>query len=75
MSSTFKLQENVTEILNIVGRNLNLKSFKVVTANNKVIQIPFCLTVELHEVNIGFRDISMINWFHNDSPLYPHHQK
>ena len=61
--------------MNVIGRNLNLKSFKVLTAGNKIIQIPFCLTVELHEVNIAFRDMGIINWFSTDSPLYPVHQK
>jgi hypothetical protein len=74
MGNTFKFQEDIKGLLNIIGRNLNLKSFNIITSTKSSMQIPFCLTVELHQVNFAFRNMSIINWFNPESKFYPSHQ-
>jgi hypothetical protein len=44
MGNTFKFKESIKNLLNVIGRNLNLKSFNILTLTKNMIQIPFCLT-------------------------------
>jgi hypothetical protein len=74
MGNTFKYKESIKNILNVIGTNLNLKSFNILTLTKNMIQIPFCLTSEVHEIGEAFRDEKMVDWFNPESKIFPSHQ-
>jgi hypothetical protein len=58
-------------ILRVLGNSLNLKEFTMLSSDNKSVNIPFSLTLELHKIAKHLPHDRIVNMINPDSILYP----
>lgn len=70
-ATIYQYREESLSILHRIGEELNLKPFKMISKDGKILTIPFCLTVELHRVTKRLKNDNILKWINPKSALYP----